>query len=112
MSEPTLVAAPDCGIRGRLAPELAPADWGGGRAGTALSHAAAADNEPVNKGTRSWRQADRMLGGTDRLDEHDLGLLAETMRMTPEQRIDRLVDLQRLVEDMQAAVRGARPDAP
>ncbi|MHB1576338.1 MAG: hypothetical protein ACYCX9_07480 [Candidatus Dormibacteria bacterium] len=53
-----------------------------------------------------------MLGGTDRLDEHDLGLLAETMRMTPEQRIDRLVDLQRLVEDMQAAVRGARPDAP
>ena len=65
----------------------------------------------MNDEDRSRRQSGRTLGGTHRLDEHDLGLLAETMRMTPEQRIDRLVDLQRVVADMQAAVREAGPTA-
>ncbi|MHB8325736.1 MAG: hypothetical protein ACYDEA_01590 [Candidatus Dormibacteria bacterium] len=62
----------------------------------------------MNRADRSPREASRTAGGTDRLDEHDLSLLAETMRMTPEQRIDRLVGLQRVVEDMREAVREAR----
>jgi transcriptional regulator with XRE-family HTH domain len=41
-------------------------------------------------------------------DPHELGLLDAALRLTPEQRVDRLVALHRTVDDLRAAVRAAR----
>lgn len=41
-------------------------------------------------------------------DPHDLGLIESSLRLTPEQRIDRLVALRRTADLLQEAVRATR----
>ncbi|MGC2192345.1 MAG: helix-turn-helix transcriptional regulator [Candidatus Dormiibacterota bacterium] len=45
------------------------------------------------------------------LDDHDRGLLAANLRLTPEQRIDRLTILNRVAHDLREAVQVARRSA-
>ena len=46
---------------------------------------------------------------TPALDDHDRGLLATSLRLTPEQRIDRLIALNQVAQDLREAVSTARP---
>lgn len=43
-------------------------------------------------------------------DPHDVSLLESTLSLTPEQRVDRLVELHRVAGELQAAVLAAEPD--